>query len=295
MPARLQQTTSGLAWRTFSRYGLKSVTSVAISSSPIRLAPLASKKVLAAFEQIVAENVVRGQREEFLALHHALLIERGADGVDHHGVRDVAVEGVAVAVLAAQRVGAGAGREEHLLVALGDLHDGQRRGRGDFAEQHHRAILLDHALRLGRGGRGIDRVFRHQVDLLAHDAAGLIDLFRGEFDAELGVAADRAEKAGQRHEMSDLDPGGLGADDRRKSQRGSAGKRGACLQQSTSAVAEHGGSPPWGRIATSCLRFPLCENVRDVLLLLEDNSGRSRACQRQMRRRFAAGDVWERR
>ena len=236
----------------------------------------------------MAENVVGGQREELLALHHALLVERGADRIDHHRVRDVAVEGVAVAALAAQRVGAGAGREEHFLVALGDLHDGQRRGRGDFAEQHHGAILLDHALGLGRGGRGIDRVFRHQVDLLAHDAAGRVDLFGGELHAELGIAADRAEKAGQRRQMSDFDFGGLGADDRRKSQGGSAGKRGAGLQQSTSAVADHGWSPPRGRITTSCLRFPLCENVRDVLLLLEDNSGRSRTCQRQMRRRFAS-------
>src|SRR5713226_7776487 len=44
-----------------------------------------------------------------------------------------------------------------------------------------------------------------------------------------------------------------------------------------------------GRVATSCSEFPVCEDVRDAFLLLEDNSGRSRLCQRQMRRRFAAG------
>src|SRR6202043_3408325 len=33
LPARLEQTTSGLACRTFNKYGLKSVTSVPISSS----------------------------------------------------------------------------------------------------------------------------------------------------------------------------------------------------------------------------------------------------------------------
>ena len=121
---------------------------------------------LGGLQQVVAENIVRGQRDELLALHHALSALSAVPtaltitvlGMSH-------VEGVAVAVLAAQRVGAGADREEHLLVALGDLHDGQRRGGSDLAEQQHRAVLLDHALRLGRGGGGIDRVFRDQVDL----------------------------------------------------------------------------------------------------------------------------------
>ncbi len=36
------------------------------------------------------------------------------------------MEGVAVAVLAAQRVGAGPDLHEQFLVAIGDLHDGQR-------------------------------------------------------------------------------------------------------------------------------------------------------------------------
>ena len=40
---------------------------------------------------------------------------------------------------------------------------------------------------------------------LAHDAAGRVDLFGRHLHAELGVAADRAEKAGQRHQMADLD------------------------------------------------------------------------------------------
>src|SRR5215471_1236405 len=48
LPARLEQTTSGLARRIFNRYGLKSVTSVATSSSPISLPLLASKNDLAA-------------------------------------------------------------------------------------------------------------------------------------------------------------------------------------------------------------------------------------------------------
>ena len=119
---------SGLAWRIFSRYGLKSVTSVAISSSPIRLPWLALKNRLAASSEIVAENVVGGQREELLVLHHVVAQQRLADRVDHHGVRDIDMEGIFVAVLAAQRVGARADLHEQPLVALGDLHDGQRGG-----------------------------------------------------------------------------------------------------------------------------------------------------------------------
>ena len=51
------------------------------------------------------------------------------------------------------------------------------------------------------------------------NAAGGIDLFGCELHPELGIAADGAEKAGQRHEMADLDLRGLRPDDRRKAQR----------------------------------------------------------------------------
>jgi hypothetical protein len=65
------------------------------------LAPLASKKDFADLQEVMAEDVVGGEGEEFFALHHALLIERRADRIDHHRVGNVAMEGVLVAVLAA--------------------------------------------------------------------------------------------------------------------------------------------------------------------------------------------------
>jgi hypothetical protein len=104
----------------------------------------------------------------------------------------------------------------------------------------HRAVLLDHALRLGGGGGGVDRVFRDQVDLLAHDAAGGVDFLRRHPDPELCVTADRAEKAGERHQMADLDARCLRADDGGKSECGRARQGGAGLQQRASAVADHG-------------------------------------------------------
>jgi hypothetical protein len=73
--------------------------------------------------------------------------------------------------------------------------------------------------------------------------------------AELGVAADRAEEAGQRHQMADLYSRGLCAEDGRRSDRGGAGKGGAGLQQGTSAVAGHTGLLP-GYVATFSLPIP---------------------------------------
>jgi len=57
-----------------------------------------------------------------------------------------------------------------------------------------RAILLEHALRLGRGGRRLTESSEDQVDLLAHDVRRLVDLFGGSFTPKLGIAADRARK-----------------------------------------------------------------------------------------------------
>jgi hypothetical protein len=53
----------------------------------------------------------------------------------------------------------------------------------------------------------------------------------GHLHPELGVAADRAEEAGQRHQMADLYSRGLCAEDGWRSDRGGAGKGGAGLQQ----------------------------------------------------------------
>jgi hypothetical protein len=109
----------------------------------------------------------------------------------------------------------------------------------DFAEQHHRAVLLQHALRLGGGGGGVDRVFREQVDLLAQNAARRIDLLRRELCAQLRVAADHAEKAGQRCQMPDPDLLRLGLHDGGKPKHGRASEGCARLQQRPSAVADH--------------------------------------------------------
>jgi hypothetical protein len=62
--------------------------------------------------QIVTEDIVGGQRVELLVLHHVVAHQRLADRVHHHGGGDVDVEGVFVAVLAAQRVGARADLHE---------------------------------------------------------------------------------------------------------------------------------------------------------------------------------------
>jgi len=51
-----------------------------------------------------------------------------------------------------------------------------------------------------------------QQQLAAHHAAGLVDFFFGLLEAELGVGAERAEKAGQRREMADLDLVGGGVE-----------------------------------------------------------------------------------
>jgi hypothetical protein len=101
-------------------------------------------------------------------------------------------------------------------------------------------------MRLGGGGRRIDRIFRGDVELPAHDAAGRVDFFLRHAKAELGIGAERAEKTGQRRQMADFDLLGLAADDGRKSDRGCAGKGSAGFQQSASAVAGHHRSPPKG-------------------------------------------------
>jgi hypothetical protein len=167
----------------------------------------------------VAEEVIRGQAEDALALHQAVAQQRLARGVHHHGDGNVDVEGVAVAVLAAQHVRARADLQEQALVARRHLHDGLRRGRVDLAHQELDAVALEHALRLGRGGRRIDRVLRHHVELAPHHAARRVDLLGGHLDAHHGVLAERAEKAGERREVPNLDRARLRAHDRRKAER----------------------------------------------------------------------------
>ena len=143
---------------------------------------------------------------------------------------------VAVAVLAAQHVGARADLHEEALVARRHLHDGHRRGGADLAHQDGGAVLLEHALGLG-GGRGrVDRVFRDDVELAPHDAAGLVDLLLGHAEAELGVGAERAEEAGQRRQMPDLDLVGLAARNGWKPERVGARYRGTAFQYRPPAI-----------------------------------------------------------
>jgi hypothetical protein len=178
------------------------VTSVGTSSSAT-VAAVGREEALGRLGQVVPEQVVGRQAEDLLALDHVVAHQRLAHGVDHHRDRDVDVEGVAVAVLAAQRVGTGTGAEEHLLVARRHLRDGERRGGVDLAHEHHHAVALEHALRLGGSHLRVDRVLAEHFDLLAHDAAGGVDLLGGHLRAHHGVFAERAEEAGERGEVAD--------------------------------------------------------------------------------------------
>src|SRR3978361_17332 len=51
---------------------------------------------------------------------------------------------------------------------------------------------------------------------------------------------------------------------------------------------------PGGASRRPASHFRVCENVRDVFLLLEDISGRNGSCQRQMNRRRASNGLEER-
>ena len=64
---------------------------------------------------------------------------------------------------------------------------------------------------------GLTEVLLQQLDLAAHHAAGGVDLLHREVDRHHGVIAERAEKAGARRQMADLDDvGGLGAQNGRR-------------------------------------------------------------------------------
>src|SRR6266436_5203733 len=78
---------------------------------------------------------------------------------------------------------------------------------------------------------------------LLRSATGLVDFLLRHANAELGIGAERAEKAGQRRQVADLYLLGLAVDDRRKSERRRAGKGGAGFQQGSSAGAGHRWSP----------------------------------------------------
>ena len=199
-------------------------------------AAVGGEETLGLARQVVAEEVVGRQAEDLLALDQALTHQRLAGGIHHHRDRDVDVEGVAVAVLAAQRVGARADAHEQLLVARGHLRDGQRRAGVDLAHQHRDVVALDHALRLGGGRLRVDRVFAHHIERAAHHAAGGVDLLGRHLDALGGVLAQRAEEARHGREVADLDRARLRAHPGGHAQRGRAGHEGAGLEQFATLV-----------------------------------------------------------
>ena len=208
----------------------------------------------------MAEGVVRRQRVPLLALDQAVAQERAADGFDVHRVLRLDVEHVALAILAAQRVGVAAGVDEQGLGARGDLRDGQARGGRDFADDAGDLVALDHALGLGRGGLRIDRILLQQLDLAAHHAARGVDLLDREIGGHHGVFAERSEKAGARRQMAELDDiGGLGAQNRRRGNSRHQGNAAGGLQQATAReliVVGHQPSSPWcGRVGCGCFFF----------------------------------------
>ena len=188
-----------------------------------KCAAIGSDEDLCNAQQVMAKRIVGGQAKQLFALDHVGLHQRLAAGLDIGGVGAFDVKHVLVAAFAAQFVGIAAGVDENALVAARHLCDRQTGGRGNFTDQHDRAIALEQALRLGRSGGGIDRVFRDQFKLATHDAAGPIDLLDRHGDAHHGIFTERAEEAGQRRQMADLDFVGLRTHDCGKAQTAQAG------------------------------------------------------------------------
>ncbi len=193
------------------------------------IAAIGFHEALADFQEVMAERIVGRLRIPLLALDQTIAQERAADGFDIHRILRLDVEHVALAILAAQRVGIAAGIDEQRLVARGDLRDGQARGGRNLADDAGDLVALDHAFGLGRCGLRVDRVFLEQFDLAAHHAARRVDLFHREVDRHHGIFAERPEKAGARRQMTDSDDvGGLRAQNGRRGhsrhQRNAAGR-----------------------------------------------------------------------
>jgi len=175
-----------LDWRIFS-IGAEVVTSVATSSSPISLPHCVEERFGGAARS--CRNIVGGEGIEFLVLHHVVAHQRLADRVDHHRARDVDVEGVAVAILAAQRIErAPICMNSRLLRSATCMM--VTRGRVDFASAPPRR-LVQHALGLGRGGRGYES--SEVMSSWRPSRPGLVD-FLSASECRLGVSAERAEK-----------------------------------------------------------------------------------------------------
>ena len=118
LPARLITTRSGLASRIFEQIG-REVGGVGRHQIVAgELAAIGFHEALGNLQQVMAEGIVGRQRVPLLALDQAVAQQRAADGLHIHRVLRLDVEHVALAVLAAQRVGIAAGVDEERLGAL---------------------------------------------------------------------------------------------------------------------------------------------------------------------------------
>src|SRR5213596_3659176 len=154
-------------------------------------------------QQVVAERVVGG--EEVPAADLPLPDQPVADGADVLGVAALGREDVAVAALAPDLVGVGAGVDHEDLRPLHLVADREARRRGDEALDRHDPVLLDQLPRLLHRHARVGLVLGDQLDLAAEDAALFVQLFDRERGALLAVLADRAEEARERDELPDAD------------------------------------------------------------------------------------------
>src|SRR3989449_5781869 len=154
-------------------------------------------------QEVVAERVVGG--EEVPATDLPLPDEPVADGADVLGVAPLGREDVAVAALAPDLVGVGAGVDHEDPRPLHLVADGEARGRRDEPFDRHDLVLLDQLPRLLHRHARVGLVLGDQLDLPAEDAALLVQLLDPERRALLAVLADGAEEARERDELPDAD------------------------------------------------------------------------------------------
>src|SRR5699024_4767499 len=169
---------------------------------------------------------------------HLHALERVGEG----GAEHVGVDGVGLGVVGDGLGGSGCGDHGHIVV-LGLSHNGQGGGGGDIADQSGGA-LVHH---LGKGGDSLCGVallvHLDDLDLLAVDAAGLVDLLDVQVGAVgHGDAVDRhvAGQGGQQAHLDGVAGGGAGSCARCGSGSGRAG--GAGRRTAGGQCAHSGGS-----------------------------------------------------
>ena len=134
-----------------------------------------------------------------------------------HGVEaeDITAAGAALVV---------SGVQQRRLVAFEGGRHRVARVRGDRPGDRDDLVALDQLVRPLDRGLGVGLVvFIDDLDRVAHDAAGLVDLLYRQVQPQLGLAAIKLQPAAERLHRADLDrrPGR----DRRKAQRRCAGRR----------------------------------------------------------------------